>query len=204
MYFNSLLPIISCLVITSGEDSFKDFTEPMKECYRKVTESLNRCQEEVAKQWNCAITGQQTVELSCGQGEGRTCCPLWFLFRCHQTHIKEQCGDDLLKEFNRTLFDPQIKQIDDNDCTQYKYSSNRCQQLLDLDLNAIVVPGEAPAKEPQYPDLQTTPADMPTDSARLDSKPKLTNFGCTLTSDRLMTLSCIPVILFFIQNFAHL
>lgn len=163
--------IIFFLTISDSEDPFKTFTEPMKECYRKAFSSLTRCQEEVAQQWNCAITGQQTVELSCGEGEGRTCCPMWFILRCHQKTIEDQCGQELLKQFSSTIFDPQIQQIEDKDCTQYKYSSDRCQELLDWDMNAIVVPGESPKQPPfeQQSSAQTTAEDMPTDMARVES-----------------------------------
>ena len=136
--------IIFLIANTECVDQFQNYTKQMKDCYQKFIPTLNPCKQSVAKDWNCATKGDQTIELSCGSGEGRTCCPIWSLYECQRKAIKENCGQNLLKDFDLKVFDPQIKQIETKDCSKYKHLSKQCKSLLDFDQDQVVAPGEAP------------------------------------------------------------
>lgn len=135
----NILLIFLLISICKSDDAFQNYTSQMKVCYEKFIPTLQTCTQSSAKRWNCAASGDKQIDLSCGEEKGRQCCPVWNVFDCQKTEVKEKCGEDLLKEFNHKVFDPQIKAIEDNDCQDFKYKSKECEMLLEFDKNEKVM-----------------------------------------------------------------
>ena len=151
MFKSCILSMILALFLRNSYcvDPFQNYTKEMKECYQKFITSFDSCKESAAKDWNCAISGDRTVQMSCGESEGRQCCPLWDLYDCQKKSINENCGPNLLSEFNQKVFDPQIEAIEKKDCRNYKHSTKRCELLYEFDRDLAVVPGVRPDDEPK-------------------------------------------------------
>jgi len=135
-----LLTLFLLNVISRREDSFKNYSSKMKECYNKFIPTLQKCTEKVAFKWNCASVGDKKIDLSCGEGEGHECCPFWDIFECQKSAVKYNCGLQMLKEFNAIVFDPQITSLENKDCHNYRYLSKACVSLLNYDKNVNILP----------------------------------------------------------------